>query len=98
MPASEPPAEPWCSSATSPSGVSWPEPYDANTYGGCAQPDPCWVTEREAQIRSDAAAVRTTYALGYAAAGVGLALIGTELLLLPAPTAGGGSLHLSGRF
>ncbi|TNE88751.1 MAG: hypothetical protein EP330_13605 [Deltaproteobacteria bacterium] len=73
-------------------------PYDAATYGGCSLPEPCWATARESQIRSDAAAVRALYAAGYVAAGLGVAVIGTELLLLPAPTSGGGALLLSGKF
>lgn len=74
------------------------EPYDSNTYAGCDKPTECWVAGRDAQIRKDAAAVRSLYIAGYAAVGVGLAVLGTELLLLPDPAAGGGQLRFSGRF
>ena len=58
----------------------------------------CWATAREERIRQDAASVRALYLAGYIAGGLGVAVAGTELFLLPSPTSGGGSLLLSGRF
>lgn len=74
------------------------DPYDAATYNGCGQAEACWEVERANVIRKDAGAIRLLYGLGYGALGLGGAIVGTELLLLPDPVNGGGSLHLSGRF
>ena len=49
-------------------------------------------------IRADALAVRMIYIAGYRLSALGVGLLGAELFVLPAPTAGGGSLQLRGRF
>lgn len=70
------------------------DPYDAPSYGSCNLADPCYADEREKQIRGDASAIRALYATGYILTGVGVAVIGTELFILPDPVGGGGSVTL----
>ncbi|MCO4748230.1 MAG: hypothetical protein KC912_25780 [Proteobacteria bacterium] len=73
------------------------DPY-TDSYGGCPPADDCWADARSTRIRKDAATVRALYGIGYGALGLGAVVLGTELLLLPDPVAGGGSVRFSGRF
>lgn len=60
--------------------------YDADQYGPCASGSACYESARQQEIQADAQQIRAMYAIGYAASGLGVALVGTELLLLPTPT------------
>jgi len=60
--------------------------YDAAQYGPCAAGSACYASAREQEIRADAQQIRTLYAIGYAVTGVGIAVTGTELLVMPSPT------------
>lgn len=72
-------------------------PYDASEYGGCAiDTSDCYANARQEAIVADGARVRLLYIAGYATTGVGVALLGTELWVLP--SADGGSLGLRGRW
>lgn len=60
---------------------------DPSTPGAtCAPEDACYERARQAAIIDDATVIRTTYALGYVAAGLGVGLLGLELVVLPGPT------------
>lgn len=69
-------------------------PYDDNSYGGCAQGSGCWASEREAAINDDARGISILYGVGYGtlAAGVGLGVSGIML----SPTPGGGQISVQG--
>jgi hypothetical protein len=68
--------------------------YDADTYGGCVQDDECYDLAREREIRNDASTIRALYATGYVLTGIGVAVLGTELFILPAPSGSGGGLGI----
>ncbi len=67
-------------------------------YGDCARADDCYGLAREQAIRGDARVVRVLYGAGYALGALGVATLGVELFLLPAPMSGGGSLGVRGRW
>jgi len=59
--------------------------YTDATYAGCDITSACYAGARADRVVSDANRVRITYVVGYAAATVGVGLLGAELLLLPTP-------------
>ncbi len=69
-------------------------PYDAASYGGCAQGSGCWAAERDAVIDADAQHISILYGVGYGAlaAGVGLTVSGIVL----SPTPGGAQVGIQG--
>jgi hypothetical protein len=73
-------------------------PYDDERYGGCVKIQPCYDNARSDQITQDAERINISYAIGYGVTALGVLTLGTELLLLPAPTEGGGSLSLAMRW
>jgi len=72
--------------------------YDDTSYGGCAIGEACYGLAREKEIRNDAATIRAFYAAGYVVTGIGVAILGTELFLLPAPSGSGGELGVRGKW
>jgi hypothetical protein len=72
--------------------------YDQASFGGCAIGDACYEDARIEAIRGDALAVRIAYIAGYGLSALGVGLLGTELFILPAPTATGATVGLRGRF
>lgn len=60
-------------------------PYTPDSFGGCEAGMPCYTAAREEKIREDADAINQLYAIGYGLVGVGVLVLGTELVLLPAP-------------
>lgn len=74
------------------------DPYNSGTYGGCGADAACYSEARRDAILSDAGRVRYAYAAGYALAVVGVGLVGTELVILPAPTGEGGGAAVSFRW
>ncbi len=79
--------------------LTWPreqaflaDDYHRPAFGDCAQGDPCYANARYLAIYEDAKEIRTLYAIGYGVLGLGVAIVGTELLLLPAPAGDGGTL------
>lgn len=58
-------------------------PYDGDSYGGCARTDPCYAGARADRIRSDATLIRALYGSGYGLVGVGTVLFGVGLGVSP---------------
>ncbi len=65
--------------------------YTPDAFGGCDRDMPCYSAAREERIHGDADAINQLYLIGYGLVGVGALVLGTELVLLPAP--GGVSLR-----
>ncbi len=72
--------------------------YDAPQYGSCAVGSRCYDHARIEQIEADAAEINVFYAVGYGVAGLGVLTFGTEMLILPAPTRGGGGIAMRVRW
>jgi len=71
--------------------------YDSDVYGDCTRSQPCWADARSDAIAADARAANAAYLSGYALVGVGVGVVGLEVLVLR--TSGGGhGLGLRGRF
>jgi len=70
--------------------------YLRPAFGDCQRGDPCYPDARAKAIRDDATTIRALYASGYVVGGLGITTLGMELFVLPAPTAGGGSVGLRG--
>jgi len=71
--------------------------YDADSYGGCTRSQACWADARADKIGADARAANAAYLTGYGLVGVGVGIVGLEVLVLR--TSGGGhGLGLRGRF
>lgn len=66
--------------------------YFRDAFGDCQRGDDCYRGARRAAIIADAQDIRTRYLIGYGLAGVGVLVVGTELILLPAPAGDGGAL------
>ena len=74
------------------------DPYNGDTYGGCALADDCYGRARIDAIQGDATRIRAAYLVGYGLTALGVGLVGTELFILPAPRASGGQVGVRGRF
>lgn len=70
------------------------DPYTDATYGGCSSGDSCWADARADRIRSDARRANALFVAGYATAGVGLGVVGIDLLT----TRTGAGLQIRGTF
>ena len=68
--------------------------YNPPAFGECARLEPCYAGQRRSAIIEDAKQIRLMYGVSYGVAAAGALLLGTELMILPAPTAGGGGLVL----
>ena len=66
-----------------------------DSFGACQKGQTCYLDARQSAIVEEAERVQLLYGIGYGVAAVGVLVLGTELIILPAPTAGGGSLHLT---
>ena len=75
------------------------DPYDDAVYGGCSRTQACWEDKRADAIAADARTANAAYLSGYALTGVGLGLVGIDLLV--AHDRSGGAvrgIRLRGRF
>jgi hypothetical protein len=72
------------------------DPFDAPTYGGCGANAPCYAEARQGAIEAEARAINGLYGMGYGLIGVGVVLGGVELVVLPHPTAAGGTVGIRG--
>lgn len=70
------------------------DPYTDATYGGCSSGESCWVDARADRIRTDARQANAFFMAGYATAGVGLGVVGIDLLT----TRTGAGLQIRGTF
>lgn len=68
--------------------------YTPDAFGDCQRLEPCYPGQRRSAIIADAKEIRLMYGVSYGVAAAGVLLLGTELVVLPAPTAGGGGLVL----
>lgn len=68
--------------------------YDDPTYGGCARGESCWAEARADRIAADARAANALYLSGYAASGLGIGLVGADVLV----STSGAGVRLRGVF
>lgn len=66
------------------------DPFTPPSFGDCDQGEECYALEREKAIRAEVSAIRALYATGYVLTGLGVAVLGVELFVLPEPARGGG--------
>lgn len=73
------------------------DPYSDAQYGGCVRADPCWVEARADQIGADARRANALYLTGYGLTGIGVGMVGLEVLVLRT-SSGTRGLGVRGRF
>jgi hypothetical protein len=64
------------------------DPYDDEVYGGCRRGAACWEDARADAIGRDASTANALYLTGYGLAGVGVGIVGIELLVVRTDSAG----------